>query len=278
MSPLGAFTKSFQEWPIETVCERFAAIGLDGLDLTVRPGGHIEPENAAAELPRAVRAAEGHGLRVLFLTTAITDAGEGSDRLLGAAADSGIPAVKLGYFRPNKTPLADRIGEVKRTLNDIAVLAGTRGVKPCVHTHSGDYVPSHGTMLWELLRDLPPDRIGAYADTLHMHLEGGGAGWRQGLRLLAPWLTLCAVKNYALEPAGRADSGQRRWKETVVPVADGVSDIPAFLAELRRLDFTGPVSLHSEYRGGKSFRRMTTDEVLEQTREDAAFVRPLLAG
>src|SRR5262245_40178148 len=32
-----AFTESFQSWPIPEVCAKFKAIGLDGLDLTVRP-------------------------------------------------------------------------------------------------------------------------------------------------------------------------------------------------------------------------------------------------
>ena len=278
LPPVGAFTKSFQDWPIERVCERFAALGLDGLDLTVRPGGHIEPEDAARELPGAVAAAERHGLRVLFLTTAITTADAAADRLLGAAGDAGIPAVKLGYFRESAVPLADRLVEVRREIRRIAVLGETHGVKPCVHTHSGGYVPSHGTLLWELLRDLPPDRVGAYADTLHMVREGGEGGWRQGLELLGPWLTLCAVKNFALEPAGRDRFGMARWNERVVPVADGISPVPEFVATLKRQGFTGPYSLHSEYRGRHSWKSLDTEQVAVQTGEDLKFLRAVLAA
>ena len=269
--PVGAFTKSFQDWPVPKVCEKFAELGLDGLDLTVRPGGHIEPENAAAELPAAVAAAEANGVKILFLTTAITDAGPAADRLLGAAAESGVTTVKLGYFRIDGRPLADQIAATKRTLESIADLAATHGVTPCVHVHSGKYLPSHGTMLWELLRDLPPDRIGAYADTLHMHLEGGADGWRQGLALLAPWLRLCAVKNYRLAPAGRDKLGMRQWEMAVCPVADGVSPIPEFVADLQKGGFAGPFSLHSEYRGRHSFQNMDVDGVFEQTRADLKF-------
>ena len=269
--PVGVFTKSFQDWPIGKVCEKFAELGVDGLDLTVRPGGHVEPENAAAELPAAVEAAEANGLKILFLTTAITDAAPAAGRLLGAAADAGVPAVKLGYFRTGEAPLADQIAAVKRTLGEIAKLAATRGVVPCVHTHSGNYLPSHGTLLWELLRDFDPAEVGAYVDALHCHLEGGAAGWRQGLDLCAPWLRLCAVKNYALAPAGRDDFGQRRWKETVVPVADGVCPVPDFVRDLKTRGFAGPFSLHSEYRG-----RMNVGETFEQTRADLAFFRPVL--
>ncbi len=70
---IGGFTKSFQDRPIPEVCRMFKQIGLDGLDLTVRPKGHIEPEQVAQELPKAVAAAKEAGVEILFLTTAITD-------------------------------------------------------------------------------------------------------------------------------------------------------------------------------------------------------------
>ena len=270
------FTKSFQKWPIGWVCDAFANLGLDGLDLTVRPGGHIEPENAAAELPAAVAAADAAGVRIELLTTALDDAGPETDRLLGAAADNGVTAVKLGYFKQNGEPLAERLDEVRRTLAAIGDLAGKHGVTACVHTHSGEYLPSHGTMLYTLLKDLPPERIGAYVDTLHMHVEGGDAGWRQGLELLAPWIRLCAVKNYRQEPAGEDKFGMARWKETVVPVAEGFSPIPDFVKELNKRGFAGPFSLHSEYKGGHSFRSLDDAALLEQTGKDWDFFRGVL--
>ena len=37
------YTEHFQSLPIPEVCRLFAEMGVDGLDLTVRPGGHIKP-------------------------------------------------------------------------------------------------------------------------------------------------------------------------------------------------------------------------------------------
>ncbi|MFH5804671.1 sugar phosphate isomerase/epimerase family protein [Alienimonas sp. DA493] len=275
--PVAVFTKSFQDWPIPKVCDAFADLGVNGLDLTVRPGGHIEPENAAAELPGAVAAAEAAGVKVLMLTTGVTDAGPEADRLMGVAAENGVRDLKLGYFRQKGAPLAQRMDEVRRTLAEIAALAEKHDVAPCLHVHSGDYLPSHGTMLHSLLKDLPPERVGAYVDTLHMHVEGGDAGWRQGLELVAPWIRLCAVKNYRQEPAGRDELGMAQWKKTVVPVADGFSPIPAFVKELEKHGFDGTFSLHSEYKGGHSFEDLTTEETLAQTRKDWAFFQNVLA-
>ncbi|MDZ7723632.1 MAG: hypothetical protein U5R06_12725 [candidate division KSB1 bacterium] len=46
-----------------------AEIGFDGVDLTVRPGGHVLPENVTQDLPRAVKAIEKTGLKVPMMTT-----------------------------------------------------------------------------------------------------------------------------------------------------------------------------------------------------------------
>ena len=37
-------------------------IGFDGVELTVRPKGHVLPENARRDLPKAVAAIKEHGL------------------------------------------------------------------------------------------------------------------------------------------------------------------------------------------------------------------------
>ena len=274
---IGGFTKSFQDLPIPEVCRRFKQLGLDGLDLTVRPQGHIEPEQAARELPQAAAAAKQEGLEILFLTTAVTDADEAADRLLGAAAEQGIRRIKLGYYRyqPFGT-LAGQLAEVRKRLAGVAQLAAKHQVLPCVHIHSGPYLPSHGTQLYELLRDFSPQQVGAYLDTGHMAVEGGGDGWRQGIDLLAPWIALVAVKNFAWEVAGRDERGQQRWRTKTVPIADGVCPLPEYLAALKKVGYAGIYSLHSEYKGAHSFQDLSTEECLQQTATDLQHLRSLL--
>ncbi len=272
-----AFTKSFQDWPIPKVCRAFQSIGLDGLDLTVRPRGHIDPKDVAEQLPKAVEAAKQANVSIPMITTAITEADKQAAVLFETAGRLGIRCAKLGYFRYTQFGTIRRqMDEVRRRLKGIVRLAAQFGVKPCVHVHSGPYLPSHGTLLYELIRDFEPDQIGAYVDMLHMVLEGGRDGWRQGLDLLAPWLTLCAVKNFDWKKLERDRFGQQRWTTEVVPVADGISPIPDFVQALKKLGFQGVYSLHSEYKGRHSFRDLSTEECLKQTQQDLAFFRKLL--
>jgi sugar phosphate isomerase/epimerase len=271
-----AFTKSFQDWPIPEVCRRFREIGLDGLDLTVRKGGHIEPKNAATQLPLAVRAAREAGVEIGFISTDIAEPDDDARRLLETAAKLGITKFKLGYYRyrPFGT-LAQQLAEARQGLAAVAKMAGKCGVLPCIHVHSGSYLSSHGTLLYELIKDFPPSEVGAYADMLHMALEGGAEGWRQGVDLLAPWLAIVSVKNFAWKQQDRDKYGQMRWKSLTVPVADGVSPIPEFVATLKKAGYDGIYSMHSEYKGKGSFKELNTEECLTQTAADLKFFKAL---
>lgn len=273
-----AFTKSFQDRSIPEVCGMFQSIGLDGLDLTVRPGGHIEPDAVRSELPQAVQAAQENGLQVLMLTTSITEPDERAEAILATASEVGIDRIKLGYYSYDGFgDLARQIYDVRRRLERVSELAAKHNVLPCVHIHSGSHIPSHGTMLYELLRDISPERLGAYVDPLHMTLEGGADGWRQGLDLLGPWIALTSIKNFAWEPDQRDATGQLRWRTRTVPIADGIAPLPDYVAALQELGYDGIYSLHSEYKGGRSFEDLDTDACLAQTKRDLAHLRKLFS-
>ncbi len=272
-----AFTESFQGWPIAEVCRRFKAIGLDGLDLTVRPGGHIEPADAAEKLPGAVKAARDAGVQIAMLSTAIVEADPVAEQLVATAGSLGIDRIKLGYYRYTEFgKLGDEIDAARTKLAGVARMAARHGVLPCVHIHSGDTIPSGGAVAYLLLKDFSPRELGAYVDPMHMTVEGGNDGWRQGLDLLAPWIAISSLKNCRWSTAGRDEHGQEQWKFQKCPLADGVAKIPQYLAALDTLGYHGLFTLHSEYCDSNSWKVLTADECLEQTRLDLEYVKGLL--
>ena len=274
---IAAFTKSFQTMPVPDVCETFREMGLDGLDLTVRKGGHILPENVEKELPVTVEAAKKNNVEILFLTTDITDADDRAERVLRTASELGIDRFKMGYYRYRKFGrLIEETNEVRNRLHGVVKLAARFSIKPCVHIHSGDFIPSHGTMLFFLLTGFPPEHVGAYVDPLHMTVEGGRSGWREGLDLLKPWISLVSMKNFVWEKGERDKSGQQTWHTRLVPLQDGICPLPEFVKSVQELGYNDIFSLHSEYKGRHSFKDMTTAECVEQTKKDLAFLKKIL--
>lgn len=274
------FTDNLADLDVPAACRAAREAGFDGLDLTLRPGGHVRPEDAEAGLAEARRAADAAGATLPMVSTAIADADSPhAEAIFAAAAHYGARRLKLGYwdYRPFGT-LARQIDECRARLERIIPLGRRYHVRPCVHCHSGRYVASGGPLLYLVLRDFDPADVGAYVDPMHMTIEGGRNVWELGLDLLAPWVALVGVKNFRWLPADRDAAGQRRWRWEYCPLADGMAPLPEFFAHLDRLKYDGIVSLHSEYKGESSFRRLTTPELLEQSAADLAFAKKLAAS
>ncbi|MGM0401380.1 MAG: hypothetical protein ACQEQT_08790, partial [Chloroflexota bacterium] len=113
------FTKHLQAYSAERAADVIGGLGLDGLDLTVRPGGHVEPADAEARLPGILEMVRGKGLAVPLLTTAITSADDPhAETIFRLAAEGGVRYIKLGYWRyEGFGSMARRIEEVKRALD-----------------------------------------------------------------------------------------------------------------------------------------------------------------
>lgn len=84
------FSKHLQWLDYQGMVQTAADIGFDGVDLTVRPGGHVWPERVEEDLPKAVQAVRAAGLDVPMITTAVTDPDDAlTARILATASKEG---------------------------------------------------------------------------------------------------------------------------------------------------------------------------------------------
>ena len=67
--PLCVFSKHLQFLDYSSLARTCRELGLDGVDLTVRQGGHVHPERVDRELREAVTAMRAEGLEVPMITT-----------------------------------------------------------------------------------------------------------------------------------------------------------------------------------------------------------------
>jgi sugar phosphate isomerase/epimerase len=272
------FTDNLADLSIADVCREVSALGFDGLDLTMRPGGHVKPENAEMGLAEARQVADAAKLSIPMATTAVKAADSPhAEEVFAAAAHYGVRKLKLGYWRyqPFGT-LVKQLDEARRQLESVVKLGQKYHVLPCVHVHSGDILSNGGPATYLILKDFAPTVVGAYVDSMHMVAEGGISGWQMGLDLLAPWIALVGLKNFRFIEEGRDAKGQQRFRAQKTPLADGQAPIPEFMAHIQQLKYDGIVSLHSEYKGRGSFRTLTTPELLRQSAEDLRYLKSLL--
>ena len=271
------FSKHLQELPLPKVADTLLDLGLQGVDLTVRPGGHIEPAEVETKLPQALDVFNDKGLDIGMLTTAILDAREPhAEAIFATAAECGIGALKLGYY------LCEHFGsfwsDFARTmvqLDGLEGLAADYGVSANLHIHCGPFVTATAQTVSMLLEDRDPRYVGAFVDSGHMAIEGGYGGWVQGLDMLAGRINLVALK--AMGWTRDEQPGAAAWRLMMVPLDQGIIDINLFLQHAKTSGFDGTVTFHSEYQGSHSFRDLSLPELIEQTRQDVAYVKGLLA-
>lgn len=241
-SVIHAFSKVFQVFSYADASALCAEAGFGGIDFTVRPGGHVEPEKAGTDLPRAVEAARKAGLKTEVITTAIVNARDPlTEPLLRTAAKLGIKQYRFGnLFYDAQRGIMGSLQRHKEDVKELEALNKSLGLHGCHQNHAGARVGSPIWDFYELIKDADPRWIGVQYDISHAMSEGGYS-WPLGLKLIAPWIKCTDVKDFVWK--------QVPGKATVenVPIGEGVVDFDGYFKLVRQLGIGGPISIHFEH-------------------------------
>ena len=95
-----AFIKFVQELSYEELAAKVAAMGYQGIEATVRKGGHVLPERVEQDLPRLVRALKREGLEVTVMASDINDPSDPVQRrVMETASELGVQRYRMKYYR-----------------------------------------------------------------------------------------------------------------------------------------------------------------------------------
>ena len=244
---ISIFSKCMHWLGYEEMARSLAAMGYDGIDLTVRPDGHVSPERVEEDLPAAVRAAKSAGLQVPMITTAITDAEDPlTERILKTAASLGIRHYRMGwYFLDKNRPVEESLKIAEQKLRQLAALNQQYAISGEYQNHSGTggngiYL---GGAVWDiagLLRKINSEWLNAQYDIYHAMVEGANT-WSAGLDYIAPYIRTLDIKDFQNI---RVNDG---WTHESVSLGKGIIDYPKFFTLLKKYGIRCPLSLHFEY-------------------------------
>ncbi len=258
------FSKEFQP----PVCADFAAIsalmaeaGIDGIEWTVRGHGHIKPENAARDLPRAVEAARKCGLKSTLIVAAIKDASTPAEQdLLRICADCGVERYRPEYFRYERgETLRQTLDRVRRGFESHARACEKLGLMCCYQNHSGGNF--FGGSVWDLhevLAGIDPRYVSLEFDPLHARFQMNSS-WEQTVDLIADRIGVICLKDslYRFDP-----SNPKEPRRVGCRAGEGVMDWELLARLLKRNNVQAPFSLHFEYAfDKKDLRRAVAEEV-----------------
>ncbi len=277
--PVCAFSKHFQWLSVKDAAALVKELGYDALDLTVRPGGHIEPAQVADALPKAVEEIRTAGLTAPMITAGIVDVRTPhTEAVIKAAAKLGIKRYRWGGFRYDSSkPIRQQIDEFRVLSKELAALNKQYGVCAMYHTHSG--AGQFGASFWDIwsvLRDLDNDAVSVNLDIAHATIEGGLGGWINSTRLIAPMARGVAVKDFHW--AKNAAKGNK-WDVHWCPMGEGMVNTTQFLKMMKAAGFNGPLQLHMEYDelggadSGKRTISISRDEFVRFAKRDVERLR-----
>ncbi len=261
------FTKFLRGLNPEEIARVVKGMGLDGLDLTVRRGHCVNPENVEEALPKAMEVWRKAGVSVPMVSTEtnLTDPNHPTVKPIWAACSkAGIRNIKIGYWRWREgTRYGATMDGARRDLAGFRKLAERYKVRALVHTHSGPYLGCNASNLMSLLHNLDPACVAAYIDPAHLSINGEPLPL--ALEIIGDHLAMVAVKNVAYVPAERPD--RTAWTRRWCLLREGVVDWPEAIALLRKRGYEGPLSLHGEYSGPED-----REAILQNVSRDAKYL------
>ncbi|MDX2033171.1 MAG: sugar phosphate isomerase/epimerase family protein [Blastocatellia bacterium] len=241
---ISVFSKHLHFLGWQAMAEAAKEIGFDGVDLTMRKGGHVEPERAEQDLPKAAEAIRKAGLELPMITAGIVDAETPHvEAMLRAMQAVGVKRYRWGGFKWDEArPLPAQLDGFRARAARLADLNRKYDLCAMYHTHSGAEVGASFWDLWLILKDLDPTRVSVNLDVAHAVIEGGLGAWVRSVQLLAPLARGVAIKDFAWERNARGE-----WRPQWRPLGEGMVDFKRFFPLLRAANFNGPLQLHYEY-------------------------------
>lgn len=253
----------FEKYTPEQTAQTFADMGID-LELTLRPDGHIKPENAANELPIMAAAFARHHRRILIVASSFVRPDEPHiESTLRTAKKLGIPYYRHRGFRYRAgTPLKEQIASFRSQAREFAAMNKEIGIQALYQNHAG---PDHaGAAIWDLdqiLDDIDPKLFGVALDTRHMMVEQGRA-WPTAVRLIAPRVGSLFVKSFRWD----------RDRIVEVPLREGIvteSVVNAIVGDRPAL----PLCIHVEYAKLQPVPFAERAGIVGMFRDDATLLR-----
>jgi sugar phosphate isomerase/epimerase len=275
-APICVFSKQFHWTDVREMCAIAKEVGFDGIDLTVRNGGHVVPEKVERDLPKAVETIHQSGLAIPMITAEIVDTNSPHcEAILRTAAGLGIRYYRWGWFKYDyDRDLNAQLESFKPKIDALAQMNEKYKICAMYDTHSGlGMVGAPILDMYYLIKGLDPRYTGFSYDVGHATAEGGVSAWVDNFRIVEKYVRGIVVKDFVW---ARNEKGQ--WEHKWCTDGEGMVNWGRFFQMVRAANFAGPVQMHCKdprLGGAQNGKKPTIsrDELKKIIADNLAFVK-----
>ncbi|MCM8785177.1 MAG: sugar phosphate isomerase/epimerase [Candidatus Omnitrophica bacterium] len=263
------FTKHFKELDIDLLIEKINDMDVEGVDLCVRPGYPVNLDNIEKYLPIVVKKFKENGLSIPMITTP-TDFVEPKDpvveKVFYACQMSGIKLIKIGYWFMGKDGYWKTVENIRGKIENFIKYAEKYQIKFLIHNHSGATMGLNSCSVMNLVKGFPKEYIGIFLDPGHLSIVGEPID--MAIDIVKEYISAVAVKDLIRERI--VQEGKRKWQIRVVPLGEGYVEWDKTFNKLFEINFSGPISIHSEY------PELKIDDLIDQTKIDIRYLKRVI--
>src|SRR5579883_40712 len=253
------FTKPWK-MPLPQLGTFVKKLGFDGIELPVRPGYQVEPENVSRGMPEAARVLADCGLTIASV------AGPTDEATIAACGELGIPIIRICVGIPDAWSYLEYEAHLQRELDALVPLLDRHGVTIGIQNHYGRSI-ANAMGIRHLVERYDPKHVGAVLDHAHCALDGEIP--TLALDIVWSHLRLVNLKNAYWRRTNGPEADVAAYEPYWTSGRQGLCSWATVATELKRRDYRGTVCLTAEYSDVAAVDRLIA--------EDIVYARSLLA-
>lgn len=245
------FTKPWKA-PLPELAGFVKSLGFDGVELPVRPGYQVEPQNVVKGLPTAKRIMADYGLRIYSV------AGPLDERTIAVCAECGVPVIRICVGIDDDGYLATE-ARLQRQYDELVPVLDHYKVTLGVQNHCDRNI-CNAMGLKHLIDRYNPRHIAAVWDAAHNALNGE----EPEMAIDIIWSHLCMVnlKNAYWQRVNGPEAEQAEWRPYWTLGRHGLASWPRVTAELKRRAYSGVICLPAEYSDEGAVGRLIAEDIV----------------
>lgn len=237
------FSKQLQWMDYQEMAWAVADMGYDGIDLTVRKGGHVLPERVEQDLPKAVEAATKAGIKIHMISTEIEDVkNPQTEKIIKTASNLDIRNYRLqGINYQRSLDIPSNLEIIKSKYSALAELNKKYNIRCDYLNHSGEGFGASIWDLWLTIKDLDPNFIGSQFDIKHSTIAGAYS-WPVDFKLIHSYVRTMVIRDFYWDK-----KNSQSWEIQPAPIGKGMVDFKKYFGLVKQYGIRGPISVMCDY-------------------------------